>query len=314
MNGFAIVFSCTRMATVSACAHCHQRPGKLTCGGCRRATYCSVRCQTMDYEVGFHVDLCTRQPTWGAHHRHGSQDDRDDQDPDASALPHLFSASPQSQRRPLAYQAPPHVLAFGLDTHPTLSALELSTTGDREATFGWMMGGADSDGLVQLHRADSYGHGLLLVTRLERGVYVLLGEDDLGVTHPGDPPFRPAHRFVGAQRWAGNISPLVDYSRALGQILGRLHFRQGLDGFGFSVVGSDGRLYVQCDARQVRRLDLDQVEDTVDRLSFVLGRLAYVPNPRQADLFPAFADGYKEGAEGNRLAQTVLDGMLVYLE
>ncbi len=288
----------------------------------------------MDFEVRFHAQTCGGGSG-------GRRRQRETETParfgefrplDQSEFPTVFSQTHDSSRQPLAYQAPPHVEAFGLDAYPYVAALKLPTI-DANNVFQWQLLLKDKDekNLAVLHGAQSYGHGLLLVPRLEDGVYVLLGEEDYEAVHEGDPPERPGHRFVGASRWAGaeTRAELVAYSRALGHVLGHLHFALCLDGFGFSVVGghehhreNNIRLYVQCDARWVRALTYgignDNEEDTVDRLSFILGRLAYVPNPRQADLFHAFAEGYVDSCnragKRRRIAEAVLEGMSVYLE
>jgi hypothetical protein len=276
----------------------------------------------MDYEIGLHGQICAQQQksTFGTHEAVRRQED----DPDASSLPFLFAHSPKQARTYLAYQAPPHVRAFTLESNPIVAALELSTLSH------WLldvsMPPLDSPVKATLHGADSSGASLLIVPRLSKAAYVLLGEDIYDVVHAEGS--HPAHRFVGGENWDAVRSPLdlVAYCTALGHVLGNLHFQSCLDGFGFSVVGGtregegEQRLYVQCDPRQVRSIDFDRIAtdvNVVDRLSFIFGRLAYVPAPRQEMLFKAFASGYRTQAKSAGLdsyATAVLDRMRVYVE
>lgn len=245
------------------------------------------------------------------------------EDPDASALPVLFAQSPVVSRHDVPYQAPPHVKAFVLDSNPLVAALHVPQHVRTPATFDWLLAvtlpDATSPVKACLHAADSYGgkEPLLIVPRLEEAVYVLLGEEHTLIEHE-------EHRFVGASHWSvpESRADLVAYSAALGTTLGQLHFGLGVDGYGFSVVGgvrrgeTRRRLFVQCDPRQVRRLHFDGDPDgdpnVIDRLAFILGRLAYVPSPRQADLFAAFARGYRTLRQD--YASAVLERMNVYLE
>jgi hypothetical protein len=312
---------------MTECLHCKcETSSPQRCADCGRGPFCCVRCRTMDYEIGAHDRECVVGTTYGTRESSMREvSDRDD--PDASGLPWLFTRAPGREYIP--YQAPPHVRAFALATHPSVAALELPTASD--AAVQWLlnvpMPGPDDPRQACLHGADSYGGDqLLIVPRLTDGVYVLLGEDDFETVHESDG--HPSHRFVGSARWDVPLSliDLAGYSMAVGRVLGELHFGRKVDAFGFSVVsaragGSRARLFVQCDPRRTRALSFDLVGDpdvdTVDRLSFILGRLAYVPAPRQASLFRAFASGYRASAKAAQLesyAKDVLERMRVYVD
>ncbi len=275
----------------------------------------------MDFEIGHHAAVCRAPPTFAAVRPLASLEDWSGEDPDASALPVLFSQSPVISRHYIPYQAPPHVKAFVLDSNPFMAALHVPQHVRTAATFDWLLDVAmpepASTVKACIHAADSYGGSVLVVPRLDDAVYVLLGEEHALIEHE-------QHRFVGASHWSvpENRTELVAYSAALGSVLGQLHFGLKIDGFGFSVVGgvrrgeSRTRLFVQCDPRQSRRLSFEgepeSNADVVDRLAFILGRLAYVPSPMQHDLFTAFAKGY--GGLRADYADAVLRRMNVYLE
>ena len=337
--------------TLMLCNYCRERRPRLTCGLCYKAHYCRERCQNMDFEIGQHSRICKSAwfiqcPSLSTRKLAPAVPAKKTEDLDASALPIVFRRSTP----PLVYvpyQAPPHVLAFSNLRYPFIASLELAPPDSDQEHFDeidrlsqWRLrlpqGQATAaPSLAEIHGADSVGAGLLLVPRLVEGVYVLLGEEHLDMTHPRKGQ-RPAHRFVGASTWwePNSRQEVVAYARALGEALGALHFQCRIDGYGFSVVGArpyqtspeqPAKLYVQCDPLQVRRLAFDDEAsakerpdpELVDRLSFILERLAYTPDPRQADLFQAFREGYANAAPTPALknvAHSVLNRLLVKLE
>jgi hypothetical protein len=269
----------------------------------------------MDFEVGPHGRTCG-----------GPQDGA-----------HFDSAHGEiSARVYLPYQAPPRLRAFEVDDN-TVAQVETGVQ-NNVLPFAWFSARIIDTGLATtkaivhkpalfIHEEDDTIH--MQVPRLHDGVYVLLGEDDYESVHEAS-PHRPAHRFVGGARWSVPRSALdlIAFARDLGIVLGNIHFIYCRDAMGFSVVGArrrgdhEARLFVQCDPKLTRTLTFDTAVDdtdveTVDRLAYVLGRLAYTPRPRQEALFRAFAGGYRTSARSVRLehyAEAVLERMSVYTE
>jgi hypothetical protein len=286
----------------------------------------------MHFEVGNHEVECPkdrfkapfplqRQPRtlFGDFERDTEPHDEEANDPDASALPTVFAHSRKSERHTIFYQAPPRIAAFALDAYPFLAALRMPTIArDARALMSWRLNLPPPQlerNLVVLHEADSYGHGLLLVPRIEEAVHVMLGEEDFERERDG-------RRFVGAARWEGAHSrkELNAFSYSLGVTLGHLHWRLALDGLGFSITGgrlhgspvTQQRLFVQCDPRFSRPV-LDDDDDAIGHLAYVLTRLAYTPRPSQEDLFEQFRNGYVDGSGRSAKARAVMDELALSL-
>jgi hypothetical protein len=228
----------------------------------------------------------------------------------------------------IPYQAPPRLRAFEVED-AELVQLETSAHALSFAWFSaWCVSTTETTKTI-FHRPVHFIQDHIQVPRLYDGVYVLLGEDDYESVHEAS-AHRPAHRFVGGARWSVPRSTLdlTAFARDLGIVLGNIHFISCCDAAGFSIVGArrredrEARLFVQCDPTMTRTLEFDAPDeepnvDTVDRLAYVLGRLAYTPRPRQEALFHAFASGYRTSARSKKLehyAEAVLERMSVYTE
>lgn len=292
----------------------------------------------MDYEIGFHADTCCGSRPH--HYRHrataaaaaadvysGSDDDDDDDDTPL----------------PLPYQAVPRLRAYELPNSP-YAAVYIADESCAKVTH-WMddlATIADSDLMaaaapyVRLHvpvdvcAATAIRAAYMKVPRLENGVYVLIGEENYDVMRTSmlSPRVSVVQRFVDGRRWGIARSPLelADYAYALGIVLGVLHFQLGYDAAEFSVVGCTSAhaaplMYVQCDVERMSKFPLDNDPvphaEIVDRFAFALGRLAYVPRPRQDVLYGAFAAGYQRSADATQrpaYAEAVLNAMRVYAE
>lgn len=290
-----------RELCVMACPHCHTTAAQQqhTCGNCGHGPYCSVRCRIMDFELGLHGRRCRALSDFGVLRGEDAQ-------------------KTKSARHPIPYQAPPRLRAFALPEEKEEEEYADVDTACQESDgvdFAWLFDRRMDDTL--LHQPDRLGSDergtmRLRVPRLYDGVYVLLGEDAYDIVHEATRT-HPEHRFVGGARWSTHAS-------RLGETLGRIHFGLCRDAAGFSVVGTPTRLVVQCDPQRTRTLTFDPDEadvETVDRLAYVLGRLAWTPRPRQKELFTAFATGYKRSARRERrehYAEAVLERMLIYTE
>jgi hypothetical protein len=263
----------------------------------------------MDFEVGPHGRTCV--PLDGAHF--GNRE-----------------SAEECARIYIPYQAPPRLRAFEVGE---FAQVETGVENNLLPIF-WFSVPLFDAGLAttktifhDFREADDTIH--IQVPRLHGGVYVLLGEDDYESEHEAS-AHHPAHRFVGGARWSvpRSTMDLIAFARDLGIVLGNIHFICCRDAAGFSVVGAkrrddrEARLFVQCDPAITRTLAFDTVGeepnvDTVDRLAYVLGRLAYTPRPRQEALFRAFASGYRASARSRKLehyAEAVLERMSVYTE
>lgn len=318
------------------CCHCRTavdlQETKHACGDCARGPFCSQRCRFMDYEIGGHSRECRGQVPASVPFEFRFSAENFDRVKDAAF------GKVQRQRVYLPYQTVPRLEAYSVEWDKEHSFFETTSVAFDQAVKSFEFAAsaqippsakAAMHIPVQISEVKPSSLSLLFqMPRLNNGVYVLLGEDNYESVHEAVGQ-RPGHRFVGGAHWTAARSQLdlVAFARGLGEVLGDIHFRQCCDASGFSVVGASTvddervRLFVQCDPEMTRTLNFDRVgmpdEEVVDRLAFVLGRLAYTPRPRQEQLFRAFASGYKASAARNTLdlyASAVLMRLYVYTE
>jgi hypothetical protein len=228
-------------------------------------------------------------------------------DPDTSALPCRFAALPRNERIPLPYQAPPHLVGWGHQDYPYIAAVISKPRPSImkqviESSLKYTKEPEKSNRLAALCPIDSSDPALRLVlqSRIYDGQYVFLGEADMNEIHEHH---HLEHICVGVSAFPAKEAETM--ANDLGQVLAEIHFGLDLDGFGFAVVHGHlhleeeekSKLWVVNDYARCRRLFVDVDPEVVDRLAFVLGRMAYVPSPEQENLFSSFSKGYMDKAE-----------------
>ncbi len=232
-----------------------------------------------------------------------------DNNVDTSELPLRLLTLPKKDRIALAYQVPPHLEAWGNPNYPYVVAvhekvkmeiLEKIISRKKDENLSTVA-------LCPIDSADEARH-IVVQSRLYDGRYVMLGETDMDEEHFD-------HVYIGVSALEGNI---LHIARDLGQVMGELHFGQCIDVASFAVVyahlyqSTVYKLWIVVDWEQCQLLRPSVDPEIVERLAFVLGRLAYIPSPEQISLFRAFSQGYRRSARKYNHLLTA-EAVLVYI-
>ncbi len=312
-----------------ACHECQRRAGTGECEQCRRAYYCSRRCQALAWYVHEHPRVCAPLATLAAQvppvlpPLSPEEQAARASSVDADALVLLARRAVDNGSAPsISGQVPPHVWSWSVPDHPRISAVPVDAA---------LVLPLPVDGIISA-RPESVGLGLaLLEPRLIETAYVLFGVADMDVYHPA-PAGHPhrAHYMIGRAQLAQYGGPDMDdavgmgeWARALGGTWARLHYGVG---FADGVTGCDGTGAWVVIGRP-RGYEVDALWLTVDASRCARGRdgadaeqrarammlLPLVPQPLEAPaLFAAFAHGYRDEAREYHAigeADAVLDAL-----
>jgi len=278
------------------CARCTTRAAPLSCVLCEQR-YCSQRCLSIDTRYGDHVHAPPplRAATYSLTQLHDGQKDTD------PALQDFLRARPQ-ETVPRFAQGCSNYPAFGLiERHMDQVALVLDRP-PQPPQLALHQTLSKAVPLVHPIEHTSPLHPLVLVRHEEQSVYLHLGED----------VYESAH-VLSLRPWMRRF-PQYDahvICEQVGQVLGQLHFAQGVDAYNFAVTWSAVTdLHVHLDPLYTSQLWPSSPE-SVQCFGAVLGMSPYVPRADQGSYFDAFVRGYSAHAKEHTAA--IVEAMRSYL-